>query len=495
MDTKIVTKQAPTTPPHISIRIERDSSPTKKYEFTHDFKIGRDAECDVMLKETASSRVHAKVEFVDGRWWYEDLKSTNGSFKEGVKIERIPLTRTTRIGIGINGPLIYFTVEGEEVVDPTSAQGQADPSLSGVIKHYFDESSSAPAGERTQMVRRAFKHVSKKQKGKYMKIILAVLVLAIGAGIYAYIKHVQLEEQKALAEDIFYQMKQMDLDYAALVQKLTQSGDAGLKEEAAKYITRRRALQDKYDEFIKQLGIYDVKDDVDKAILHIARVFGECEINMPEDFVKEVKFYISEWKKSPRLRQAIARAEENGYIQHISEAMISQNLPPHYFYLGLQESDFIREQVGPQTRFGVAKGMWQFIATTAQEYGLKVGPLAALAKFDPADERHDPLKSTKAAASYIADIYNTEAQASGLLVMASYNWGHNVVKGLIRKMPQNPRDRNFWTFFRQYKDKLPKETYNYVFYIVSAAVIGDNPELFGFKFKKPLGEVGDKYGM
>ncbi|MDL1892470.1 lytic transglycosylase domain-containing protein, partial [Sphingobacteriales bacterium CHB3] len=168
---------------------------------------------------------------------------------------------------------------------------------------------------------------------------------------------------------------------------------------------------------------------------------------------------------------------------------------PHYFYLGLQESDFIREQVGPQTRFGVAKGMWQFIATTAQEYGLKVGPLAALAKFDPADERHDPVKSTKAAAAYIADIYNTEAQASGLLVMASYNWGHNVVKGLIRKMPQNPRDRNFWTFFRQYKDKLPKETYNYVFYIVSAAVIGDNPELFGFKFKKPLGEVGEKYGM
>lgn len=494
MDTKLTTKQEPEAPPQISVRIDRDASKTKQYEFRNNFKIGRDAECDIVLKDVASSRVHAKVEFVDGRWWYEDLKSTNGSFKEGIRIERIPLTRTTRVGIGVNGPLLYFTVEGPEVVDTTSAQAQADPSLSGVIKHYFDESSSTPAGERTQMVRKAFKQVSKKQKGKYMKIILAVLVVAIGAGVYAYIKHMEVEEQKRLAEDIFYEIKQMDLDYAVLVQKLSQSDDKALKEEAAKYVTRRRALQDKYDEFIKQLGIYDVKDETDKAILHIARVFGECELNMPEDFVKEVKFYISEWKKSPRLRQSIERAEQNGYPQKIAEAMMSQNLPPHYFYLGLQESDFIREQVGPATRFGVAKGMWQFIATTAQEYGLRIGPLAALPKYDPADERHDPEKSTKAAAAYIADIYNTEAQASGLLVMASYNWGHNVVKGLIRKMPQNPRDRNFWTFFRQYKDKLPKETYNYVFYIVSAAVIGDNPQLFGFKFKKPLGELGDKYG-
>jgi hypothetical protein len=32
----------------------------------------------------------------------------------------------------------------------------------------------------------------------------------------------------------------------------------------------------------------------------------------------------------------------------------------------------------------------------------------------------------------------------------------------------------------------PPETYNYVFYIVSAAVIGENPRLFGFNFNNPL---------
>jgi membrane-bound lytic murein transglycosylase D len=423
------------------------------------------------------------------RWWYEDLKSSNGSFKDGAKVDRIPLTRVTRLGLGTNGPLLIFEIDGGAILDATSAQKQEDPSLSKVAKHYFED-TGGPAGERTQMVRKAFK----KQKRKWTNVIVAVAVVALGAGIYAFLKHQQLEKQRAIAEDIFYQMKQMDLDYASLVQKLTQSNDPRLKGEAAKYITRRREMQDKYDEFVKELGVYDVKDETDKAILHIARVFGECEVNMPKEFVEQVKFYISEWKKSPRLRQAIARAEENGYSSKIAEAMMGQNLPPHYFFLGLQESDFKKDNIGPQTRFGVAKGMWQFIATTAQQYGLKTGPLAAMPKYDPADERHDPEKSTKAAAAYLADIYNGEAQASGLLVMASYNWGHNVVKGLIRKMPQNPRERNFWKFFTQYRDKVPKETEKYVFHIVSAAVICENPELFGFKFKSPLGQLGEKYG-
>jgi hypothetical protein len=95
-------------------------------------------------------------------------------------------------------------------------------------------------------------------------------------------------------------------------------------------------------------------------------------------------------------------------------------------------------------------------------------------------------KSTRAAARYLRDIYETEAQASGLLVLASYNWGHNLVKGLIRELPENPRERNFWAFLKTYKSRVPKQTYDFVYYIFSAAVIGENPQLFGFSFDKPV---------
>jgi membrane-bound lytic murein transglycosylase D len=36
------------------------------------------------------------------------------------------------------------------------------------------------------------------------------------------------------------------------------------------------------------------------------------------------------------------------------------------------------------------------------------------------------------------------------------------------------------------KYQIPKETYDYVFYIFSAAVIGEDPAYFGFKFKSPI---------
>jgi hypothetical protein len=56
-------------------------------------------------------------------------------------------------------------------------------------------------------------------------------------------------------------------------------------------------------------------------------------------------------------------------------------------------------------------------------------------------------------------------------------------------MPENPRDRNFWRLLTQYKDEIPKDTYDYVFRIISAAVIGENPRLFGFDFDNPLAHI------
>jgi hypothetical protein len=218
----------------------------------------------------------------------------------------------------------------------------------------------------------------------------------------------------------------------------------------------------------------------------MARAFGECEIRMPDGFVNEVMAYVEKWKSSSRLDNAVQRAEQRGYTDIIVETLKGQGLAPQFFYLGLQESGFDLQAVGPKTRFGIAKGIWQFIPTTGASYGLKIGPLKDQRLFDPLDERHHFSKSTRAAANYLRDIYDTEAQASGLLVMASYNWGERRVIELIRKLPENPEARNFWALLSSYRSQIPQETYDYVFWIFSAAVIGENPSLFGFSFENPL---------
>jgi hypothetical protein len=63
------------------------------------------------------------------------------------------------------------------------------------------------------------------------------------------------------------------------------------------------------------------------------------------------------------------------------------------------------------------------------------------------------------------------------------------VVDILRKMPQNPKDRNFWKLLAEHREQVPLQTYEYVFYIVAAAVIGEDPRLFGFPFDNPLGFV------
>jgi soluble lytic murein transglycosylase-like protein len=179
----------------------------------------------------------------------------------------------------------------------------------------------------------------------------------------------------------------------------------------------------------------------------------------------------------------LQRAESSGYARKIEKTLQENNLPRQFIFLALRESEFSPKAVGRYTRYGYAKGMWQFIPETAQHYGLKIGPLYKKRVYDPYDERFHVDKATRAAAKYIRDINNTEAQASGLLVMASYNWGENNIREIIRTMPENPKERNFWLLLK--KAKIPKETYDYVFYIFSAAVICENPRLFGFDFDAP----------
>jgi hypothetical protein len=283
---------------------------------------------------------------------------------------------------------------------------------------------------------------------------------------------------RATAQDIFYMMKSQELQIVRLEDVVLLKADpqqvADLRAKQDKF----KGMEKEYDNFVKELGIYGKLSDEDKVIMKVARSFGECEVAMPPGFADEVKRYIAMWKSSDRLKKALARAQEKGYADLIMKVLSDNNLPPQYFYLALQESNFDEKAVGPPTRFGCAKGMWQFIAQTADGLGLKIGPLYDQGVYDPLDERFNTLKATVAAMRYIRDLNVTYAQASGLLVLASYNWGDGNVRKTIGAMPENPRERNFWKLLAM--KQIPKETYDYCLLIFAAAVICENPKVFGY---------------
>jgi soluble lytic murein transglycosylase-like protein len=211
---------------------------------------------------------------------------------------------------------------------------------------------------------------------------------------------------------------------------------------------------------------------------------------VPRGFVDEVRKYIKQWN-AEELNAAVARANAQSLGPQVSAILLQHHLPREFFYLSLQESGFNPRAIGPTTRFGVPKGLWQIIPPTAQAYGLRLGPLKGERLFDPSDDRHNVAKATNAAARYLEDLYTTDAQASGLLVMASYNMGETRLLRLIRSLPESPAQRNFWALLEKHRREIPAETYSYVFRVFSAAVICANPKLFGYDFDPPLGPLAD----
>ena len=92
-----------------------------------------------------------------------------------------------------------------------------------------------------------------------------------------------------------------------------------------------------------------------------------------------------------------------------------------------------------------AKGMWQFMYSTAKHYGLHIDSFV--------DERLDPVKSAEAAAQYLQDAY--EIFGDWNLAIASYNCGAGNVNKAIRRAGGQ---RDFWSIW----PFLPRETRGYV---------------------------------
>jgi len=429
------------------------------------------------------SRRHTEVYWSDGNWHVRDLESTNGTHLEGVRVESAQLSGRNSLRLGSTGRVVWLTVEGGDE--------DSGHSVTHYIRHYVDGQSSAPAARHTQMIRLAMETVSGRQRRRHRGLLAAVVIVFVLAlvALWQY-RAAQLNRNLEAVNEIFYSMKELELRLARLEAR--DDNAPADTAELAQGRSQLRNLSSSYDRFLDEMGLYDeTTSEKHRLVLKMARVFGECEATMPESLINEVDRYIGAWKGDTRLENALKRAEGTGFAAQVNSSFSRYNLPPQYFYLALQESDFRLDVCGPETRYGIAKGPWQFIPSTAIAYGLEVGPLYLQRRHDPQDERHNIASSSDAAAHYLRDIYLREAQGSGLLSLAIYNYGGGNVRRVIRSLPESPRERNFWRLLSEHRQHFPRETYDYVLRIFSAAVIGENPQLFGFDFENPLAGIGD----
>jgi hypothetical protein len=103
------------------------------------FGIGRDASNDLAIPSKRCSRQHARIVWVDGDPWLEDLGSHNGSFLDGKRIEGLRRLRSgQRIAIG-PVQISYHAVEGVGSMQTIEGLRSCDPhrktSLSESVAH------------------------------------------------------------------------------------------------------------------------------------------------------------------------------------------------------------------------------------------------------------------------------------------------------------------------------------------------------------------------
>ena len=429
--------------------------------------LGRGSRNDIVVGKTPGSVVsgeHAAIHVHSDFCELEDLDSANGTFVNDHRISRSKLQHGDVIELGQGGPVFRFEWRAQSGGGRRGG-GKEEERMYRKLER---AAKGGSVGDRTMMIYQLATKYHKRRRRPYLIISTIVLLIAVAALTGVYFLSRQLDRLNTL--NAFYKARSLQIE---LVGKgnLTEAEKKGLR-------ARRAVLEDEYEKYLVKVGWYANKSPQEREVMRLARRLGEADLEIPPGFYQTVMEWVQDYKTTNRLRGALARARERKLIPTIAHFLREKDLPMEFLFIALQESSFNKDSVGPETKWGYAKGMWQFIPPTATQYRLAVGPLVNEPKPDPFDQRQDELRSTIAATEYLTDLYSTKAAASGLLVIASYNYGATRILKKLEELPNNPSQRNFWNFYRN--GWIPDETRKYVFSIFSAALICETPELFGF---------------
>ncbi|MFN7946381.1 MAG: transglycosylase SLT domain-containing protein [Blastocatellia bacterium] len=218
---------------------------------------------------------------------------------------------------------------------------------------------------------------------------------------------------------------------------------------------------------------------VNEKAANVSAMLGENPHAFSHEAVQAIKKYVEEYAARVGVSREKSGVEglsdvfirASSYAPVIVRAFRERHVPVIVgLYLPIIESEY---RVCLESPYG-AKGLFQFIPASARAYGAEPKDLCNAEKMAPV------------AAQYIADRvteFGTDAR-SMTLVLLSFNRNPDTVRrDLTQLRRENPGlDRSFWSLFAN-ADKLDgyfrQESRNYVPKFFAAAIVGENPEVFG----------------
>lgn len=147
----------------------------------------------------------------------------------------------------------------------------------------------------------------------------------------------------------------------------------------------------------------------------------------------------------------------NRFFPILAPILKKNGIPLDMLYLACVESTLNTRAYSPAK----AAGLWQFMASTAKQYGLEVN--------DYVDERYNIEKATEAACRYLKKAYAQYGNWES--VAASYNGGMTRISTELDKQQVSSA----------YDLYLVEETTRYPFRIMASKLIMENPAKYGFR--------------
>ncbi len=208
----------------------------------------------------------------------------------------------------------------------------------------------------------------------------------------------------------------------------------------------------------------DEANELTPAVDQTVKAKAEAEIkstrsDLPLMMTDQVAGYINYFSTRGRGTVERALARSGRYEDMIRRTLKEEGVPQDLIYLAQAESGFHPLAV---SKAG-ARGMWQFMGSRAQGYGLERSWWV--------DDRQDPEKATRAAAHHLKDLYNEFGD--WYLAMAAYNSGPGTVQSAVKRTGY----ADFWELYN--RNVLPKETRNYVPIILAVTIMAKNPAQYG----------------
>jgi membrane-bound lytic murein transglycosylase D len=196
----------------------------------------------------------------------------------------------------------------------------------------------------------------------------------------------------------------------------------------------------------------EVENPVTPDRLPFVRSQPEAVAPFPLTLNRTVQAYVDEYVNQPSvLTQSFKRI--GPYMPEMSSMLRDEGLPPELLYLTVAESGFSNTGAGP----------WQLSRETARRFGLTINRWI--------DERRDPIKSTRAAAAYLA-MLRDQTGPDWRMTLVAWNNGEAGVDRYLQL-----RDASYESLLT----RLPPRTSALLNRFMAVALIARHREAYGIE--------------